>query len=109
MNQERYELIGLTLSKEHGTTMSKMFGVPCLKFGKKAFALFFKDEMVFKLGKEDVAYLMAEEYSKATIWDPSGQNKPMTGWLQVPGDYGDDWEGLTRHALEFVKATEELA
>jgi len=102
--QEHYELIGLTLSKELGTTMGKMFGAPCLKIGKKAFAFLFHDEMVFKLGKEDAAYLL-KEFPGATLFDPSGKNKPMTAWIQVPAQHLNQWEGLARHALEYVQAT----
>ena len=38
--------------------LGNMFGKPCGKLNKKAFVSFFEDEMVFKIGREEVEQLL---------------------------------------------------
>jgi len=105
MSQELYQEIGEQFAQEYGTTLGQMFGKPCLKnSNNKAFAAFFKDEMVFKLGKEEVD-LLKQKYEGAVNWDPSGKDRAMKDWLQVPTDYIDDWSGLAKQALQYVLNT----
>ncbi len=103
MIEQFYKDLGLAFAEQYGTTMSQMFGKPCLKTGKKAFAAFFNDEMVFKLGREEVN-LLKEKYPHSQNWDPSGKNRPMKDWLQIPNDYKEDWADLAKQALDFVDA-----
>lgn len=103
MSEKLYDEIGQQLSQEHETTSSKMFGKPCLKTSaNKAFAAFFKGEMVFKLGQEEVN-LIREKYTGSVNWDPSGKNRPMKDWLQIPATYSNDWLELSKEALTYVE------
>jgi len=104
MSEKRYQEIGLKFTNDHKCTMGQMFGKPCLKFGKKAFVASFNEEMVFKLGREEVN-LMKEKYPNAVNWDPSGKNRAMKDWIQVPNDYQSDWELLAESALAYIKAS----
>ncbi len=103
MSKELYNDIGQELSNQFDSTAGQMFGKPCLKTTEnKAFAAFFKEEMVFKLGKEEITFLK-DKYPNSTNWDPSGKKRPMKDWLQVPTDFKDDWEMLAIQALNYVE------
>lgn len=104
MSDQLYEEIGLKFAKEFETTLGQMFGKPCLKVNNKAFAAFFKGEMVFKLGQEHIANIK-DELSGSVNWDPSGKKRPMKDWLQVPVDFSSRWDELAKEALHFVKNT----
>lgn len=101
MSEEIYHQIGEQLAQEQGTASSQMFGKPCLKKGKKAFAVFYEDEMVFKVGREEVEMLL-HKYTGSKRFDPSKKGRPMKDWLQVPADYKDDWPSLAKQAMEFT-------
>ncbi len=80
----------------------KMFGALCMKTPNgKAAAMFYKDEMVFKL--EGEALNDALSLDGARLFDPMG-GRPMTGWVQVPFDYADQWPALAQAAVDYVKA-----
>lgn len=97
-----YDRIADTLSKSDDISTGQMFGKPCLKTGKKAFAAWFKTEMVFKLGQEEIT-LIKQQFLGSINWDPSGKNRAMKDWLQVPEEYSDHWETLAKQAMTFVK------
>ncbi len=78
----------------------KMFGALCLKAGNgKAAAMFWKDNMVFKLTGEDE--LEARSLDGTSTFNPMG-TKPMNGWIQVPFDYADKWQAFAVSALAYV-------
>ena len=104
MSDQLYSDIGQQFADQYGTSISQMFGKPCLKTNKKAFAAFFKGEMVFKLGQQEVNFLR-EKYIGSVNWDPSVKNRAMKDWLQVPADFSDDWLDLAKQALEYLEET----
>lgn len=83
-----------------GAVKSQMFGKPCYKMGKKAFCCFFQQSMVFKLNKE--MHDEAMSLDGTFLFDPSGKNRPMKEWVQVPFDYKEDWEKFAHAAAEYV-------
>lgn len=103
MSDTLYQEIGEKFSAEHGTVSGQMFGKPCLKTHNKAFAAFFKGEMVFKLGQAEVNPLL-EKYTGSVNWDPSGKKRPMKDWIQIPTEYQEDWKTLAQQAMAFVEA-----
>lgn len=102
MSDQLYNDIGQQFADQYGTTVGQMFGKPCLKTNNKAFSAFFKKEMVFKLGQEEVN-LLKSKYPGSINWDPSGKERPMKDWLQIPADFSEDWAGLAKQALEYVQ------
>ena len=102
MSEELYRKIGEQFTEEHGAVVSQMFGKPCIKTSNKAFAAFGSGEMVFKVGQQELA-LLKDKYLGSRNWDPSGKNRAMKDWLQVPVDYTDDWILLAKQALEYVE------
>ena len=103
MSNEKYIAIGQELAERHDTTLRQLFGKPCLKLNEKAFAAYFQDEMVFKLGQAEVSVLK-EKYIGSVNWDPSGKNRPMKDWIQIPSEFIEDWDALATNAMEYVKS-----
>jgi len=102
MSEQSFNRIGSKLQTSHDATSGQMFGKPCLKgSNNKAFAAFFKGEMVFKLGAEQI-HLLKDQYPDSVNWDPSGKGRPMKDWLQVPVIFETDWEKLAIQAADFV-------
>ena len=102
MSEHIYIEIGQQFANKYRTSVGQMFGKPCLKTEKKAFAAFFKGEMVFKLGQQEIN-LLKDKYTGSVNWDPSGKKRAMKDWLQVPIDYSDDWVILAKQALDYVE------
>ena len=90
------------IEKTLDATVSQMFGKPCGKLGKRAFVSFFEDEMVFKVGRDEIEKLI-KKYKGAKNFDPSGKDRPMKDWLQVPYSYKKDWPKLSKQAVIFLK------
>ena len=101
MPEELFGTIAQEFENEHATTTGQMFGKRCLKVNGKAFAAFFQEQMVFKIGQEEIR-LLKDKYTGSVNWDPSGKNRAMKDWLQVPFDYQDDWTALAKQAMDFV-------
>jgi hypothetical protein len=80
---------------------SKMFGALCIKAPNgKASAMFYKDEMVFKLAGDPLNEILSLD--GARLFDPMG-NRPMGGWVQLPFSYADRWFEIAKKAHEQVK------
>lgn len=91
------------ISEIENAELGNMFGKPCGKINKKAFVSFFEDEMVFKIGREEISLLL-EKYEGSKNWDPSGKNRAMKDWIQMPGEYRSDWKALGKKAIEFMES-----
>ncbi|RQO31296.1 hypothetical protein DBR32_04845 [Taibaiella sp. KBW10] len=94
-----YTSIGQSISEAE---QSQMFGKPCFKINGKAFVSFFQDAMVFKLtGNTREAAL---QLAGAVLFDPSGKNRPMKEWIQVPYAHQSEWSRLAQEAFQYVKS-----
>lgn len=94
-----FNLVG---SQIEDAIKSQMFGKPCFKINKKAFTCFFKDSMVFKLNTE--FHQDAISLDGSELFDPSGKNRPMKEWVQVPFDYKEKWPLFAIQAVKYVCA-----
>jgi hypothetical protein len=102
--EQLYETISDSfVSKHPGVEKSQMFGKPCLKIDGKAFACFFQDEMVFKLGGDQHA--KAIKMKGAVLFDPSGKGRAMKEWVQVPFAHQKEWQVLAEQALKYVSSS----
>ena len=80
---------------------SKMFGAQCLKAPNgKAFAMFWKEFMVFKLTGDAASEALSLD--GAQVFTPM-DNRPMNGWIQVPFGYAPQWPGFAEQALAYVR------
>lgn len=82
--------------------LSKLFGHPCYKINKKAFCCFYKEHMVFKLESDSHATALA--IKGAQLFDPSGKNRPMKEWVQLPKESAEQWPSLAKAAYKYVKS-----
>ena len=85
-----------------GAEESQMFGKPCFKTGGKAFICFFNDSIVFKLNAE--AHASAINLLGSQLFDPSGRNRPMKEWVQVPFMHQAKWTEFASAAVEYVRS-----
>jgi hypothetical protein len=99
--QARYTEVAEALAARNPEIVqAKMFGMPSLKANGKAFAGLYGDDMVFKLAAPDHARALA--LAGARIFDPSGRNRPMREWVQVPAVHAAAWEELAAAALTYT-------
>ncbi|TQJ16742.1 hypothetical protein FB475_0847 [Kribbella jejuensis] len=82
-----------------GVVRGSMFGMPCLKIGKKVVAGMFGDAMTFKLPPEALA--KALQLDGVEQFDP-GMGRPMKEWVKIPLDRSDVWPEYAADALEYV-------
>ncbi|MEA2639700.1 MAG: hypothetical protein QOF51_1094 [Chloroflexota bacterium] len=94
-----FDAVGINLAPEDALP-GQMFGMPCLKVRGKAFAGLYGDAMVFKLTGD--AHARALTLAGARLFDPSGMNRPMKEWVEVPVTQAADWPTLARAALTYV-------
>ncbi len=98
-----YDAVAAELVASSATTTGAMFGMPCLKCEGKAFAGWYQDAMVFKLGAPKHAEALA--LPGAHLFDPSGRDRPMKEWVVVPSAHASRWLDLAQAALGYVSKT----
>lgn len=82
------------------STAGQLFGKPCFKINSKAFVCFFQKSMVFKLTGD--AHSEAISLDGAILFDPSGKNRPMKEWVQLPYTYHSQWKHFATQAVQYV-------
>ena len=100
--QQTYDEIAAAITDGHRVVASKMFGMPTLKVGGKAFAGLYQDAMTFKLGPADLE--PARRLPGAASFDPAGMGRPMKEWVMIGLEGRSQWRGLAEKALKHVGA-----
>ncbi len=98
-----YDQIAAAITDGHRVVASKMFGMPTLKVGGKAFAGLFGESMTFKLSAAELE--QARKLPGAASFDPAGMGRPMKDWVRVGLEGNSHWLGLAEKALKHVGAT----
>jgi hypothetical protein len=98
LNASKYDELVSELTTHPDVTASKMFGMPTLKVGGKAFAGNHNGDMVFKLSGG--AHARALAIPGAHLFDPMG-GRPMKEWVVVPAARAELWADLADAALEY--------
>lgn len=96
--EQKYLLIGRSLA---GSEESQMFGKPCFKIFGKAFTCFYENSMVFKL--KGNTHKEALSLNGSNLFDPSGKNRPMKEWVQVPFEHSEKWHELANDAYNYIR------
>lgn len=81
----------------------KMFGASCIKsINGKAAAIFWKNNMLFKLGEKEREEALELEGASLGfhLYAP---DKPMKGWVFVPTKHSDKWTNFTVKAIAHVR------
>jgi hypothetical protein len=97
--EEKYNQIAEHLKVTANVSKGSMFGAKCIKSNRKVFAMFFNDEMVFKLLPERQQKVLAIE--GAHHFEPM-PGRQMKDWISVP-DQGR-WEELALEALNYLQS-----
>jgi len=97
--EDRYGEVVAEIVAGSAATASKMFGMPCLKVGGKAFAGLSGEAMVFKLPEEGRSRALA--LPGAHLFEPMA-GRPMREWVEVPAGRAADWAELGWAALAYV-------
>ncbi|HEY3001944.1 MAG TPA: hypothetical protein VGJ44_06305 [Kribbellaceae bacterium] len=97
--RELYDEVAAKLA-DAGVAKGSMFGMPCLKVGKKMLGGIWGDAMNFKLPPR--AREAALALPGAEPFDP-GMGRPMKEWVVVPLAQADRWPELAEQALEYVR------
>lgn len=88
------------IKKSSHVKEGKMMSSPGIKYKDKVFAFFYRDQMVFRLGKN---YKPIEngifEYS---LLSPFKNKPPMSGWFVIPFHYKEKWEELSIEAMNLL-------
>ncbi|MGH7481103.1 MAG: hypothetical protein ACRELV_03035 [Longimicrobiales bacterium] len=102
--QDTYEnVVEALLDSDPRVSRTKMFGMPTLKINGKAFAGFFNDALIVKLGVERVQQLLKTKGAHEA--DPSGMGRPMKEWVVVDAPKSGahkKWLALAEEAKSFV-------
>ena len=101
MTESSYEHLARRLVTRPGVAAGKMFGMPTLKIGSKAFAGSIGGDMVFKLSRK--AHAQALRIPGAHLFDPMG-GRPMKEWVVVPAPQAAEWANLADAAMEYCSA-----
>ncbi|EMJ96538.1 hypothetical protein [Leptospira alstonii] len=91
-------------SKHKEVTSGKWFGLNSLNLEGKPFATFFEGNLVLKLGAEKIAEIISR-YPGAKLFDPSGNNRAMKDWLEIPAEFEEDWLSLAESSLSLAQKT----
>jgi hypothetical protein len=99
--QARFEdIVDALASWDETVRRSKVFGMPCIKRGRRVVAGFSRSEraMVFRLPDEAVR-ARALALRGAHLFDPSGRGEAFREWVVVPPAHADEWDALAYDAL----------
>jgi len=87
-----------------GAVTGKMFGARAITLQKKAFACLQGDVIALKLGAGSEAHAAALALDGASLWDPSGHNRPFKDWVAVPETDAASLSDLAAVALATLAA-----
>jgi hypothetical protein len=81
-----------------GFTVSKMFGLPCLKYSTKAIVAMQGEGVAFKLGAGTSEHAEAMKAKGAEPFDPAKNGRPMKDWVWLPTATAKSWAGHAKTA-----------
>ena len=94
--------VSASLLEGDEVTRGKLFGHRCLKVRGKAFLVDFEGDLVFKLGREKMAPLLAG-HEDLHGFDPSGKGRPMKDWLQAPLAHSAQFQVWAEASMAFAR------
>lgn len=105
MSKKRFEeIVEIMCIEKDGVESGKMMSAPGLMYKSKVFAFFYKDKMVFKLGKDyDIE---SHDIKDFTYLNPFKNKGPMKAWFEIEEKYNDKWMELSEVAL--IKMKEQV-
>lgn len=99
---EYSELVAAHAASDPAVVAGKLFGKECAKCDGAAFILYFRGDIVFRLGEARAAALAAG--AGGQLFDPSGKGRPMKAWVQLDSRHRRIFKPLSDEAKGFVQA-----
>jgi hypothetical protein len=101
--RELFDAIVKKLSRHKGVRKDRMMSAPGITFNGKVFAFYWKEEMIFRLGKGfDADAFGLKEWH---LLNPFKERPPMAGWFCVPYSQSRHWETLAKLAMKALTAS----
>ena len=98
-----FERLAVELSAASGeVSQGSLFGMPCLKLGKKAFLGAYDGGVVFKLA--GAAHATALALTGSVLFDPGGKGRPMRAWVVVGREHEARYSELAAQAAANARA-----
>lgn len=99
MTEEALTLFRIISTEIPDARPGKMFGAECFSAPNgKAVAFFYKGDTVFKLNGEHEKEALSLDGTH--LFESGGRS--MSGWIQVPFDYKDQWNNFAIAAMKYV-------
>ena len=93
------------ISENKNVAIGKMMSSPGIKYKNKVFAFYYKNEMIFRLGKDFKPGSVG--IKKYSLLNPFKNKQPLAGWFCISFDNCDQWNGLAKIALnKMIKETD---
>lgn len=101
-SEELFNDISSSLTiKYENVNPGKMMSAPGIKYKNKVFAFYYKEKMVFKLGKDyDLSKHNIDNFS---LLNPFKNKPPLKAWFEISYEYKDCWQELAQIALNNLK------
>lgn len=87
---QRFAEVAAELADD-GVAVAKVYGVPGLLTGGRAFACLTPDGLACRLGAGTAAWRAGRAVPGATAFDPRGRGHPLPDWVVLPFTAQQDW------------------
>lgn len=95
------DIIKIMVMENEYVEPGKMMSCEGIKYKNKVFAFYYKEKMVFRLGKGyDISKHGIEEFE---YLNPFKNKPPMKGWYEIEVKYSDKWLELAESSMEVIK------
>lgn len=102
--EEKFNSVARALEQHQGVEIGKMMSSPGIQYNGKNFALYFKEEMVFKMGRDwNPAEAGVREWHHLS---PFKEKAPLYDWFCISAKDADLWPNLAMKALS--RMTEQV-
>jgi hypothetical protein len=95
--EAKFKSVAESLAQHKGVAMGKMMSSPGIQYNGKNFAFFYRDEMVFKLGREWNPE--SDGIRECKQLDPFKEKAPLYDWFCISAKDADLWQNLAMKAL----------
>jgi len=95
--EAKFQSVAKSLTKHEGVSVGKMMSSPGIQYSGKNFVFFYKDEMVFRMGRD-----WNPEDDGIREWhhlSPFKKKAPLYDWFCISAKDADLWQNLAMKAL----------
>lgn len=100
--EDKFKAVASNLDKHEGVALGSMMSAPGIQYNGKNFAFFYKNEMVFRLGRD-----WKPEDAGIKAWkhlSPFKNKPPLFDWYCITDNDSDLWQELATRSLTRIMA-----